>query len=498
MKKYLLLTMLIIAITILVSACSSDDSGTANDTANTNDNGNGNGAIDNAETEETRLYPNLPDTDLGGFEIHFLARDQSTGSFGNIDIFAESENGDPVNDAVYQRNQTLMEKYNFTIKYTPTTDSANTPATVVKTSILANEDIYHVVYDGLTLLSPLAAEKYLLDFNSLDNIDFTQPWWDEEANNDLSLVNKLYFTYGEHMLGPKSGLYCIFFNKLLADNYNLGDLYQYVYDDNWNWNTFYELAKGVSQDMNNNGKNDLEDMYGFVTETYNGYTAMIGGGIKIAEKDSNDIPQLSMNTEKALVGVDNMLKVFGDKTITVYPGDITGTSDVWGEFWRDCFLANQMLFREGAMHDVPSMRNMDADFGILPMPKLFPDQDRYYHTNSVWNAQIMSLPVTISELDKVTFIIEAMACESMYLLTPAYYEIQLLTKVSRDNESAGMLDIIFNSKTFDIGAVYQWGSLINIYTGIASSRTNNFASAYASAEQSAETAMQKTIDAFSE
>ena len=446
-----------------------------------------------ADTEPLRQYPNIPDMDLGGYEIHFLARDPETGTFGNHDISADEQNGDPVNDAVYIRNQVLTEKYNFSIKATFTTESAKTPATVVKPSILANEDVYHIVYDGLTLLSPLATEKYLIDLNGLKYVDYAKPWWDEKSNDDLSIVHKLFFTYGEHMLGSKSGLYCIFYNKKMAEDYNLGDLYQYVRDDNWNWDVFAELAKNVNQDVNNNGKPDVEDIYGFVTEQYNAYTAMVGGGIKIALKDENGIPYLAMNTEKGVTGIGIIMKVFGDKNMTTYPSQISGVTNVWVDFWVDVFLANRMLFREGAMHDVPSMRNMDSDFGILPMPKVFPQQDRYYHTNSVWNAQMMSIPVTAGDLDKISFILEAMACESLYVLTPAYYDVQLKTKIARDNESKEMLDIIFDSKTFDIGAAYQWGNLISVYTSMAESRNTNFASAYASAEKGALAAMEKTL-----
>jgi len=484
--------LLIVLISLIIISCSGGNSDTAETASPTNN--------ESVETDPSRLYPDIPDLNLQGYEIHYLARDITSGSFGNRDTYAVEQNGDLVNDAVYLRNQTLTEKYNFSIKATFTTETGNvnTPAVIVKTSILANDDIYHIIYDGLTLMSPLATEKYLIDLNDLKYIDYTQPWWDLKSNQDLSLAHKLYFTYGEHMLGSKSGLYCIFFNKKIAEDYGLGDLYQYVRDDNWNWGVFAELAKDINSDTNGNGKIDVEDMFGFVTETYNAYTAMIGGGIKVALKDANDLPYLSMNTEKGIAGVDIMMKVFGDKDMTTYPSQVTGVSNVWEEFWRDSFVANRMLFREGAMHDVPTLRNMDSDFGILPMPKLFPDQDRYYHTNSFANAQMMSIPVTVGDIDKVSFILEAMACESLFVLTPAYYDQQLKTKIARDEESKDMLDVIFASKTFDIGAAYQWGNLAGIYMNMANTRNNNFASAYAATEKGALAAMEKTIELFLE
>ena len=444
------------------------------------------------ETEETRLYADVPDENLNGWEIHFIAKAVSTGSFGVRDVYSEAEDGDLLNDAVFRRNQTIEEKYNFTIKFTP--DPNGAPVSIVQPSILAGDDVYDVYYDGLTKSAPLAVEGMLYDFYKLKYQDFDMPWWDKAANDDLSLAHKLYFTYGEHMIGPKSGLYCVIFNKRMAENYQLGNLYQYVYDNEWTFETFASLARDVYQDVNNNGMCDPEDIYGYGTEGNNAYTAIIGCGVKVAGKDENDLPYLTMNTDRGVKAMEVMMASIGDKTVTHFTSDIKNVSNVWTEWWSNCFVNDQMLFREGAMHDVPKLRNMDADFGILPMPKMDSDQDRYYHTLSIWNAAMMAVPITCREVDSTSLVLEVMACESMYILTPAYYELQLKTKSARDDESAGMLDIIFASKTFDIGVVFGWGDLYSIYSGCATSRNNTFASQYASKEEAALAAMQKTLD----
>ena len=47
--------------------------------------------------------------------------------------------------------------------------------------------------------------------------------------------------------------------------------------------------------------------------------------------------------------------------------------------------------------------------------------------------------------------LEALACEYASNVIPAYYEIALKTKAARDEESQGMLDIIFNNRVIDLG-----------------------------------------------
>jgi hypothetical protein len=55
-------------------------------------------------------------------------------------------------------------------------------------------------------------------------------------------------------------------------------------------------------------------------------------------------------------------------------------------------------------------------------------------------------------------ILEDLAAESKYTLQPAYYEINLLGKYARDDESQEMLDIILSNTAHDIGDVYNFGS----------------------------------------
>ena len=72
----------------------------------------------------------------------------------------------------------------------------------------------------------------------------------------------------------------------------------------------------------------------------------------------------------------------------------------------------------------------------------------------------------------------------------------LLGKTIRDTESKEMLDIIFSSKTFDIGAAFNWGGLQNVFITVCRSSGSDFASSYAKIESSVIAEMEKTIKAF--
>jgi hypothetical protein len=83
--------------------------------------------------------------------------------------------------------------------------------------------------------------------------------------------------------------------------------------------------------------------------------------------------------------------------------------------------------------------------------------------------------------------LEAMSAESRYAILPVYYAIQLTGKLTRDEESRDMLNIIFNSKVWDIGAVFRW------YEYGPGRYTASFFERHRGA---VEAAMQRTVIAF--
>ena len=61
------------------------------------------------------------------------------------------------------------------------------------------------------------------------------------------------------------------------------------------------------------------------------------------------------------------------------------------------------------------------------------------------------MPRTNSNPEMASVILEAMACESQNSVIPAYYDVMLKVKLTRDEVSASMLDLIFENRVFDYG-----------------------------------------------
>ena len=106
---------------------------------------------------------------------------------------------------------------------------------------------------------------------------------------------------------------------------------------------------------------------------------------------------------------------------------------------------------------MPTYREMENDFGILPYPKLTVSQENYYTTISPFNSQFICVPLVVDNINMIGAVTEALAYFGERDIKPALYEVTLKGKSARDQESQAMLDIIFQNIVYDIGYYYQVG-----------------------------------------
>ena len=70
-----------------------------------------------------------------------------------------------------------------------------------------------------------------------------------------------------------------------------------------------------------------------------------------------------------------------------------------------------------------------------------------------------SVPITNADPESTGIFMENYAYLGRREVMPALYEKLLLGKVSRDDDSAAMLDIIFNNRIFDTGMIFDFAGL---------------------------------------
>jgi len=452
-------------------------------------------AADTAETLD------LPEKNWEGRKFRVLGYENANRTqFSNFEIDSEGENGDVVNDAIFRRNTSIEDKYNVEIvQILDSSDANHGNATMnhIRQTTLAGEDLYDLAFASVSKIGPLAREGMFYDLNSVDHIDFSKSWWNPEVNEALEISGRLFFTNSDFTLRDKSRSYIMLYNKDMVEQYKLGDPFQLVRDGKWTIDVMTEWAKKVGNDVNGNGEVDFEDTFGIGTDSYNAFRTMaFGCGMEII-KNNGGTPELVMNSEKTIDIAD---KVFG-----IFLPDYVGTTcEVWNgkvdfDYWStaiNLFKQGRLLFVTTFPHTLKSYSaDCVNDYGVLPFGKFDEKQEKHY-TFADSMGMLMGIPSTTPDPDFSGFMLEALSHASQTTSLPAYYEISCKTKYTYDEDSAEMMDIIFDGIVFEPSMVYNISGVNNLLYEMAKGGTNDFASRYASVEAAAKEDIKKLIADF--
>ena len=413
------------------------------------------------EPVTTRLEPNLPtDITFEGEDFNYMHWVVTHwGKNNSRDLVSEAENGETINDAVFRRNSLISERYG--VKFSVVYEEYGNIGTVYSKLIRSDDHTYDVIFPRTVDSGSLVTEGLYYDLTQIPHLDFSQPWWDQSSVKDLSINNRLYMVASDLTIIDKDATAAFIFNKKMAEDYNLPDIYQVVSDGNWTLDTLVEYSKGVSGDINGDSVIDENDRYGIIGQLDFSTAAFNGSGARFAQKDSDDLPYDSFYTERNVAVCQKILEIMYNEELffNCHLEPDVGPNEM--------FANNQGLFKWIRLEDVTYLREFDTDFGIIPTPKYNAEQENYYSTVSVHNSGLITVPSNHNNLDKVGIVLEALSAESKYILQPAYYDVSLKTKAARDEESSAMLDLIIGNRVFDVGDMYCFANFATSWLYLA-------------------------------
>ena len=494
-----MLFMLIFALILLMACSQKNDSQSDKNNGEANyakPDGDDGGGENQRETADARIVSEAPVKDFEGYNYRILSKDAAYTLWEGRDADTREENGDLINDAVYTRNRVIEEKFNINIVRVESSDLLAS----AKKAIASGSDEYDIMMGSLrNFADTLSQGGMLADMKNIPYLDLEKPWYDQKANEQLSIARKLYVTISDIGIGDKDATWSYLFNKKLIKDLSLDDPYKLVREGKWTIDSMLALCKDVSRDLNGDGKMDPEDMYGYAGETYNLYIALLSAESEIIKKDANDLPVYTGLNDLGINAFQKLLAMFGDKSLCLRADDYYGSGkEVWGGsgIMDTAFKENRILFFDTSMARVIFYRNMDADFGIIPPPKRDESQKDHISTVSVMSTNSLSIPITVSDFERTGIITDALAAESYYRLIPAYYEVQLKTKFARDDESGEMLDIIFAGRKFDLGLLYDWAGVTSKFEEAMRKNSPDIVSALEKIQEKVVGQIEKTVGAY--
>ncbi len=450
-----------------------------------------------AETELTRInaQSSVSKMDLGGIKI----------GIGYIDVlrhredFVGEDTGEVVSSAVYGRNLEVEEKFNIKFDLIATETSLSATAQPFVNAVSAGDHLYDI-YNGTQCYTiRLYTKGYFTNMADDKYIDWDKPWWKVEYMDELQLGGTRFFLFSDATFGMLRNAGCVYFNKtIMNDTFHLSDedIYKMVFDGKWTFDLYTQYVADAYQDLNGNGQVDTDDLLGSISTTYKSVEHyQYPCEIRTTARDKDGKPYFILNNERTVKFAEKLYKLYFETKGFIIPKNEDPDVDM-----LDHFVNGKTLFLASWFYQSGLMRDMKADYGIIPYPKLDETQEEYkslVHDG----CDLMCIPVTIPKdhLSVIGAVIEDLSVGAYRTVTPAYFEMALKGKYSRDNTSSQILDMLADNLTTDFGYGYSYTlKNIGMLRPLIQNKTKDFASWYASTSPAAQTALDELITAFLE
>lgn len=480
----ILMALLLLALSVVACAENNDDTPadtTASAGADTNTS-----AVDDttvATPDTTAQYSAedaLPaDLNFAGETVRIISRD----SDGVRDEIAVSDySGEPINDAIYERNLDVEARLGIDIENTMLTGGNYVVTEEIRRLVLSGEDVYDMLANSTYSTIMYTSEGLFRDLGELEYLDLTQPYWSQGFNEVASFGTKQFMCAGALGLTLYRYMFVTMFNKDMIQARGLDNLYDVVNDGKWTLDYHATLSAQMYEDMNGNGEHDENDKYGFISGPV-AYVDPYWSSCKlpILTKDNDNRYIYSFDNERMSAAVEKIIKLYHECEGSYIYASVSDVQDQLNlaSHFADERSATATLRLVSV--ETKELRDMTAKYGIVPIPKLDEAQDGY-RTFVHDQFTALAVPSTMKEdrLDLVGAYMEYAACQSYRNVIPVYYEMAIKDKYLNDTESAEMLDMIYENIYIDAGVLYT-KSLDSIHQklrDVVKSKSNNSASMF--------------------
>ena len=476
MKQIIFLTALLLLIVVIVS-CSSNKNGIeVSETQKSMET-----TVDTiTAVDDVNFYSTIDSKDYGGKLFRILLC--SGYFFSPYDV--SEENGEILNDAAYKRNINIEENLNAKIQYTLIEGSGGESANELMKNVQAGDLAYElVIVHPFIQLTSLIGGGYVMNWNEFDNINFNNSWWNQSFNEALVIGDILPCASSDFIYFNTNALY---FNKDIYDMYALDNPYDLVYNNKWTWDKLGEISKTAYLDLNGDGERGKEDQYGYSVMMHHRMVPLTYScDILSATVGSDGYPTLSNINSEKMINIVNMFYSLLYENEGVFPMQTNLTE-------LDIFRAGQVMLFNYVTQNISALRDLEFDYGMLPMPMYNENQAGYYSLNQ---SNVMVTPLNLDDTEFFGTVIEALSYESYESVIPALYEVTFENKYLRDEDSYKIFNIIKNSLVYDILWNYSEGSQMAYFLpNLMIKKTTDLTSLYESSYLATENQMKSFYD----
>lgn len=488
-----ILATLMLVSTLLACGKSPDTGDAVTTTAPAADVGTTTASETTAETAAPTVEDLLgfPEENNNGNVFNILCGQHKAYEFGS-----ESQVGEVVSDAVYQRDLAVEEylgiDINVILEAGAWAERNSFNDKIVK-AVNAGDNSYDLVNNTIVCTMPASQQGIFTEGGELPHVNFDQPWWIANMYERFAIADKLYGFLGDASLSLYKDMNVIFFNKQIwGEKKPDVNLYDLVRKGEWTLDKFIELTSDMAEDLNGDSVYNENDLLTFVGERVPCGTWQTSLGLDVVVLDEAGKPTVLGMTERFVNAYDKM-SAYHQNT----PGVMRFASiDAQTYDSMKLFANGQVATMCNFIYSTEYIRDMDADYGIIPIPKYDTEQENYI-TQLGTSTSMLFVPTTASDFALTSKVMESLAYYGYTDVTPKYYEVALKTKYSSDVDMQEMLDLIRETATIDFLFVYgtTLSSAPNEYFRFTSF-IPGIASVYSKTQRVFEKSVEKLVAAY--
>ena len=400
--------------------------------------------IESESDEETAFFPPIEKKDHGKATFRMIGWTHP-GDWYFAEEYQNTQGGNSVlNNTLYEMNTLVEEHLNVDLEYEHPGNmvTGHEIHDTVSPTIMSGDDEYQlVILNAYYDVNNFVLKNKAQDFGGFPDIDLNQSYWNREVMDTLSLKDRYFVGAGDLCRYELAVLYC---NKDMLKQVSRKVPYDQVRSGEWTLDSLFSITTDLYAD-NGDGKRDRGDTFGLACMWDSRTSSLMqASDIYIAKKNDQGRFELCLYGDKLVEYYDRLYQwAHNDSTLLWAPGD-SFTADFRSE---ECYFTEDLL---GAQY-------LDVKFsmGILPLPKYSKEQANYSHCN--WGNNLI-IPSTAQNKEMVGQVLELMSFYSETMVLEKYYDDVLQLRVSESPDDRDMVELIYDTVTFDPGITYCDGS----------------------------------------
>ncbi len=408
--------------------------------------------------DEPKYLDALPETlDYGGYEVTFLSSEETK----SIELDEETDDiSDVVNEAYWRRNRSLEERLNVKLVLGEKTGYGGFNSAATQ-AVTAGSDEYDLFCAHTRFNVSLAASGQVIKLNEhgvMDIVNVNAPYWSQLFIENINYKDNIYWLTGDMTHNFIAYIYAMFVNATVWNDFYPGEsIYDIVLEGKWTLDQMSAMCENVYRDLNGNAQVDLNDSFGVIMQKGHVLNGMVfANGVEYTGRDDAGEYMVILGNEHTVDVFDKLHNIFYNTNYGIMLENAAFDNGSINMLNEDRVLFCPNTFN---MAGNEIIRNMESDFMIIPLPK-FDEEQENYRVNQYDGVPLYGCPTTLAEdkIDMIATVLEATCSMTSQTVIPAYYDLALKNKYSRDAETAKMIDLIHDCITADF--CFYWGDSV--------------------------------------